>query len=123
MAFLPALSAKELHRYHRVVTRSVEVRHNFDVLAWLQGDLQRYLPHDITIAAWGNFQLGQVQNNILSRLKSVRSQDANPESVTPFLLKLFNRWTEFHKQHLAFDLTNRAQVVTKLTLQDMNVQT
>lgn len=98
MAFLPSLSAKELHRYHRVVTSSVEVRSHFDALAWLQGDMQRYLPHDILIAAWGNFQIGNIHHDIVSPLAGVRSQNSNPQTITPLLLTLFKRWTQFRKR-------------------------
>ena len=103
MAFLPSLSAKELHRYHRVVTSSVEVRSHFDVLAWLQGDMQRYLPHDILIAAWGNFQQGNIHHDIISPLAGVRSQNSNPQTITPLLLTLFKRWTEFGKRPFALN--------------------
>lgn len=103
MAFLPSLSAKELHRYHRVVTRSVEVRSHFDVLAWLQGDMQRYLPHDIMIAAWGNFQVGNIHHDILSTMAGVRSQNSNPVTITPLLLSLFKRWAQFGKKPFALN--------------------
>ena len=103
MAFLPSLSSKELHRYHRVVTSSVEVRSHFDVLAWLQGDMQRYLPHDILIAAWGNFQQGNIHHDIVSPLAGVRSQNSNPQTITPLLLALFERWTEFRKKPFALN--------------------
>lgn len=98
MAFLPSLSPEELHHYHRVVTHSVEVRSHFEVLVWLQGDMQRYLPHDIMIAAWGNFAEGVVQHDIISALTGVRSQNSNPETVTPLLLNLFAKWTAFGKK-------------------------
>ena len=103
MAFLPSLSSKELHRYHQVVTSSVEVRSHFDVLAWLQGDMQRYLPHDILIAAWGNFQQGKIHHDIVSPLAGVRSQNSNPQTITPLLLTLFERWTEFRKKPFALN--------------------
>lgn len=103
MAFLPSLSAKELHRYHKVVTSSVEVRSHFDVLAWLQGDMQRYLPHDILIAAWGNFQQGNIHHDIISPLAGVRSQNSNPQVLTPLLLNLFTRWSELGKKPFALN--------------------
>lgn len=103
MAFLPSLSTKELQRYHRVVTRSVEVRSHFDVLAWLQGDMQRYLPHDILIAAWGNFQRGEIHHDIISPMAGVRSHDSNAETVTPLLLNLFERWVHFGKKPFALN--------------------
>lgn len=101
MAFLPSLSAKELHRYHRVVTHSMEVRSHFDVLAWLQGDMQRYIPHDILVAAWGDFPKGQVHHDIISPLAGVRSLDSGSEIITPLVLGLFERWTEFGRRPYA----------------------
>jgi transcriptional regulator EpsA len=98
MSFLPSLSTEDLHHYHRVVTHSVEVRSHFDMLIWLQGDMQKYLPHDILIAAWGDFTTGQVQHDIISALSGVRSQAAQAEIVAPLMVSLFQRWTEFGKK-------------------------
>ena len=103
MAFLPSLSSKELQRYHQVVTRSVEVRSHFDVLAWLQGDMQRYLPHDILIAAWGNFQNGAIHHDIISPMAGVRSQTSNAPTVTPLLLNLYTRWVDFGRKPFALN--------------------
>ena len=103
MAFLPSLTGKELYRYHRVVARSVEVRSHFEVLTWLQGDMQRYLPHSILIAAWGNFQQGKINHDIISPLQNVRSQNSNPRFITPLLLTLYSRWVEFGKKPLALN--------------------
>jgi transcriptional regulator EpsA len=103
MPFLPTISNRELQRYHRVVTRSVDVRSHFDLLAWLQGDMQRYLPHDILIAAWGSFQKGAIHHDIISPLAGVRSQTSNAETVTPLLLNLFERWVHFGKKPFALN--------------------
>ncbi len=98
MTFLSSLSTKELQRYNSVVTRSVEVRSHFDLLVWLQGDLQRYLPHDILIAGWGDFQGGNIQHDIVSPAPGVRSQNAEARILTPLLQGLFERWTHFGKR-------------------------
>ncbi|MDR7305612.1 XrtB/PEP-CTERM-associated transcriptional regulator EpsA [Rhodoferax saidenbachensis] len=95
MLFLPSLSTEDLHHYHRVVTHSVEVRSHFDVLIWLQGDMQRYLPHDILIAAWGDFSSGAVQHDVISAMAGVRSHVSHAPAITPLLVTLFNRWAEF----------------------------
>lgn len=95
MTFAPSLSPEELQRFHRVVTRAVEVRSHFDAFVWLQGDMQGYLPHDILIAAWGDFGKGTIQHDIISALAGVRSQSSNRTAITPLLLRLFQRWTEF----------------------------
>jgi transcriptional regulator EpsA len=98
MSFLPSLSTEDLHHYHRVVTHSVEVRSHFDMLIWLQGDMQKYLPHDILIAAWGDFATGPVQHDIISAMSGVRSHAAQAESVSPLMMSLFKRWAEFGKK-------------------------
>jgi transcriptional regulator EpsA len=103
MALLPSLSPEDLHHYHRVVALSGSVRSHFDVLVWLQGDIQHYLPHDIMIAAWGDFSDGMVQHDIISPLTGVRSHKSNPETITPLLLLLFSRWNEFGNQPFALN--------------------
>ncbi|XVJ69089.1 MAG: transcriptional regulator EpsA [Rhizobacter sp.] len=98
MGFLPSLSSAEIQNYHRVVMRSAEVRSHFDLLLWLQGDVQRYLPHHIMVAAWGNFQGDQVQYDVLSPLPGVRSHTTQPAAIQPMLRRLFFRWSEFGKK-------------------------
>lgn len=92
MAFLPFLSPDDFSDFHRTVASAGKVRNHFDALVWLQGDMQLYLPHDILIAAWGDFSTGCVHHDILSTLPGVRSQHSNLNAVTPLLLRLFNRW-------------------------------
>jgi transcriptional regulator EpsA len=94
MAFLPSLSPEDLHHFHRVITNSVSVRTHFDMLYWLQGDMQRYIPHEILIAAWGDFDNGPVHHDIISPMAGVRSQNSNPATITPLLLQLFKRWSD-----------------------------
>ena len=56
MGLLKTFSPDEIHRYHRVLCHSVDVRSHYEMLVWLQGDMQQYLPHDIMLTAWGDFQ-------------------------------------------------------------------
>jgi transcriptional regulator EpsA len=117
MGLLPSLSAGELQHYHHTVSHSVEVRSHFDALVWLQGDMQRYLPHDILIASWGDFSAGEVQHDILSPIPGVRSINSNPLTITPLLVSLFSRWTEFDRKPFAFNTGE-----TGFLLQDTGLQ-
>jgi transcriptional regulator EpsA len=108
MAFLPTLSPGELHNFYGVVTRSVGVRNHLQLLHWLQGEMQTYLPHSIMIAAWGDFHgNGDIQHDILSPLTDVRSQNANPKSLNPLLLDLFLLWSKSGCKPLALNLGER----------------
>jgi len=117
MTFLPTLSPEELHRYHQVVTRSVEVRTHFDLLAWLQGDLQHYLPHDILIATWGNFEHGILQHDVISTLDGVRSRDSDTHTITPLMRKLHERWAEFGRKPFSLSTSQ-----TGFLLGDINLK-
>jgi transcriptional regulator EpsA len=60
-----------------------------DLLGWLQGDFQHYVPHQIFIAGWGNFEEGSVQHDVVSGLSGVRSYAPGTECL-PFLLSKIN---------------------------------
>ena len=104
MAILSSLSADEVHHFHVAMTASMQVRNHFDVLSWLQGDLQVFLPHDILIASWGNFQQGDIQHDVLSRLPGARSNDANDQLITPLMLGLYARWSQFGCEPLSLNV-------------------
>lgn len=100
-------SPVHLDDYRRVLNHSVKLRSHLEVLVWLQGDMQRYLPHDIMIAAWGNFRTGQVRNDIVSTLHGVRSHHQHDGLLTPVLVQLFAEWQAgdrraFIGSHLGF---------------------
>ncbi|MFZ4478524.1 MAG: XrtB/PEP-CTERM-associated transcriptional regulator EpsA [Rhodoferax sp.] len=94
MDFLPSLAPDELRCYHRVVSHATQVRSHFDMLVWLQGDMQRYLPHEIMLATWGNFDSGNVQHDIISSMAGIRSQNLDLNKITPMLIGLHSRWNE-----------------------------
>ncbi len=118
MAFLASLSAKEMHRYHQVVTHSMDIRSHFDLLVWLQGDLQRYVPHDIWIAAWGDFQAGDIQHDIISPLAGVRSSRADAAAIAPLLRGLFRRWLQFDKQPYALKAGDEGFALDRFATRD-----
>jgi len=104
VSFLPDSSRlDDLTRFQRILAHSVKLHSHLEILIWLQGDIQRYLPHDILIAAWGNFRTGQIQHDIISVVSGVRSNMANGNFVTPLLLRLFAQWLESGKEALVHD--------------------
>lgn len=93
MPSAPTLSTNELQRFHRVAARSMEVRTHRDMLQWLQGDVQLYLPHNIMIAVWGDFATGRIQHDVISALDGARSRSSNLTAIKPLVLDWFNCWT------------------------------
>lgn len=98
MVFLPSLSPEELRRYYDAIAQTEMARSHFDVLVWLQGDMQRYLPHDIMLTAWGNFESEKIQHDIISEVAGARSQACKHIMMDSMLVRLFERWrTGDHK--------------------------
>lgn len=75
-----------------VIQGSLAVRSHYDLLLWLQGDLQLFLPHDILLAAWGNPALGLVFVDVISPFSAMRTEKVIDKDITPFIQGLFKSW-------------------------------
>ena len=63
-----------------------------DLLIWLQGDMQRYLPHDLLIVAWGDFGKGPLHHDVISAIPGVRSFNADTQYVNALMSRLHGQW-------------------------------
>ena len=98
MSFPSTLPAADLGRYFKVIQDAVDIRNHYELLQWLQGDIQGYLPHEIMIAAWGDFHLGLIRHDIVSNLPGVRTEHYSAELLHPFLRQMFNHWIDIGKK-------------------------
>ncbi|MBA4142638.1 MAG: transcriptional regulator EpsA [Nitrosospira sp.] len=87
-------SVDHLQRYFRILQEGLAIRRHFDLLIWLQGEMQLYLPHEIMLAAWGDFDSGIVRYDIISALPGVRTAHSEPPGLSPLLAGLYTRWVE-----------------------------
>lgn len=81
----------------KVIQESLHIRSHIELLFWLQGDFQRYIPHEVMIAAWGDFSLGIIYVDIVSALPGVRTGKISSASLTSLLQSLFKYWLEHSK--------------------------
>lgn len=95
MTTLKNLPVDDVNMLLYVVQQSFSVRRHYDLFSWLQGDVQQFMPHDIMIAAWGNFGTGEVRYDIISPLPGIRTDDFDSKMVLDFVVPLFKRWHEF----------------------------
>lgn len=89
MKFQAPLLSEDSAPYAGLIGQATAIARHSDLLEWLRGDVQRYLPHDILMAGWGNFQEGIIQHDILSELPGARSYGDGTDGV-PFLLGRFH---------------------------------
>jgi transcriptional regulator EpsA len=100
------LSGEDSARYAALVGQSTAITRHAELLAWLQGDMQQCLPHDILLAGWGNFQEGAVQHDVVSRLPGARSYAAGTDGL-PFLLgKFYDCWLAAGRQPCKLDFSD-----------------
>jgi len=85
-------STVDLSKFFTLIAEVVSVRRHIDLMRWLQGEVQQFLPHDILVAAWGDFHLGLIHYDVVSAMPGVRSENASTESITSLLTGLFDRW-------------------------------
>ena len=81
----------------KVIQESLHIRSHIELLFWLQGDFQRYIPHEVMIAAWGDFSLGIIYVDIVSALPGVRTGKISSNSLTSLLQSLFKYWLDHSK--------------------------
>lgn len=93
-SFFSHLSVEDLGAYAKLVQDSLQIRRHADLFDWLQRDVQRFLPHDILLVAWGDFSLNLVHFDVVSPLPGLRTSEVEQKDLLPFLVGLFKRWLE-----------------------------
>ncbi len=91
-ASLREFHSGELAQFVDVLHESLKVRSRCEFLLWSQGNLQRFLPHDVMIAAWGNFALRPAQFDTVAAIPGMHAGQAHNAGLTPALARLFDYW-------------------------------
>lgn len=75
-----------------LIYESIEIKTHNAFLAWAQGTLQEFLPHDLMIAAWGDFSLGVIYYDIISSIPGARTDIMQEKEMSSFLKRLYTFW-------------------------------
>ena len=89
-----SLSTDHLQRYSRIIQEGIAVRGHSDLLEWLQGEVQHYLPHEVMLAAWGDFGSTFIRYDIVSLLPGVRTASSEPAALLSTIRGLHKHWVE-----------------------------
>jgi transcriptional regulator EpsA len=92
------LDENESHGLLRIIAESLRVRRHYQLYLWLQGEVQRFLPHQILISAWGDFQNWNLKLDIVSGLPGVRTEQLAHCRIDALLQRLFAGWVEGGRQ-------------------------
>lgn len=69
------LDAEESARFLRIVSDSALITRHYEIYLWLNGEVQQFLPHEILVAAWGDFSTWNLKLDVTSGLPRVRTSE------------------------------------------------
>ncbi len=79
-----------------VIQKSFSVNKHVDFFNWLQASVREVLPHDILVAAWGDFATGELNFDVSSNIDEIRTQKLNdaPGVFSYLMSNLHQRWLD-----------------------------
>lgn len=83
---------RALGSFADVVHRVLDVRSDADLGALVRGSLQKYIGHDLMIAAWGDFRIGVVHYDLYSVDSAIQAENVEAGPLYPVLNQLFQSW-------------------------------
>lgn len=95
-------TAEENARFLRLVSACAQVTSHYELFLLVQGELQFFLPHDILIAAWGDFRAQDPQVDVISNLPGVRT-DRVCNSIVPLAKRLHKIWIDGGSQPIVLN--------------------
>jgi transcriptional regulator EpsA len=86
-----------------LLQEALSARSQADWSRWLQGDIQQYLPHDILIAAWGDFRSGMVGYDVITQSPELLEHALPKDIIEPLMETVFDHWLAGGQEPLAID--------------------
>jgi transcriptional regulator EpsA len=86
------LTADESSRFLRIVSECARIRRHYDIYRWLSGEVQHFLPHEILLSAWGDFESWDVKLDLASGLPGVRTGQLAHCRIDQFVREAYALW-------------------------------
>jgi transcriptional regulator EpsA len=98
-----------------VIQKSFTIQKHIDFFKWLQGSVSEILPHDVLVAAWGDFATGDLNFDVSSNINDIRTQkliDA-PGVFTYLMSNLHQRWIDNGERWFRINFFDAAGINTQ----------
>jgi len=98
-----------------VIQKSFSIDSHLDFFNWMQDSVGSVLPHDILVAAWGDFETGDLNFDVSSNIEEVRTQkliDA-PGVFTYLMSNLHQRWLDNDERWFRINFFDSAGISTQ----------
>jgi transcriptional regulator EpsA len=96
---VPGLDAYDGARFVRILSESRLIRRHAELLGWLK-EVQQFLPHEILVAAWGDFQRWNVKCEVVCHLPGVPATQGRGCALDDLLRDLYPQWTRSGREPL-----------------------
>ena len=98
-----SLDPLEGAQFIRVLSISRRISRQTELLAWLKGEVQRFLPHQILVGAWGDFARWKVNCEMISDQLAVRALPTEGGPLDELLRQSFARWQHGGREPLLLE--------------------
>jgi len=110
-------SAEESEGLLRIVEQSSRIKRHFELYELLQGEVQRFIPHQIFVSAWGDFSRSDLNLDVVSAGPGIRTakivgcdlrmSQMNSCGVDRVIKELFRRWLTAGRRPLLDGAANK----------------
>lgn len=107
-AALFRLTAEESASLVRIVSQGALIDRHYGIYQWLRGEVQRVLPHQIMIAAWGDFARRELALDVTSALPGVRTAQLARCRIDDYVHKAYAEWVAAERQPVLLDTADLA---------------
>ncbi|KQT13557.1 XrtB/PEP-CTERM-associated transcriptional regulator EpsA [Ramlibacter sp. Leaf400] len=98
-------------QFLQIAGQGAQLRSHADLWRWLQGDVQRWLPHDILLVGWGDFRAGDLQYDIVSSLPGLRTHLCPASRIAPLVNYFRDCWVAALSQPCQLDISGCGQLL------------
>jgi transcriptional regulator EpsA len=88
------LNLEESASFLRVAADSLAIKRHYELFLWLNGELQTFLPHEILVAAWGDFATGNLRFDVASSLPGVRTAQLAHCRLDDLVRDAYTQWVD-----------------------------
>ncbi len=116
-------SDKHWEQIFNVIQKSYAIETHLDFFNWLKNDVSQIVPHDVLMAAWGDFSTGELKYDVASNVAGITTQRLieAPGIITYLMCNLYKRWIDNDEKWIVinqFDASGiHAQSPTPFTTQ------
>ena len=98
-------------QFLKLAGQGATIRTHADLWRWLQGDVQKWLPHQILVVGWGDFRSGDLQYDIVSSLPGLRTHLCPGARIAPLVSYFRDCWVAAQSQPCELDITGCGQLL------------